>query len=383
MTQTLTRTLPIFEENMQVTYGLHPLFIAGQHDLLQELPAFGGYDLGRSAHPAHFSVLLPGGRDVESMNRLYQVASVWFPIGTKYITQLDTISELIHLLRIKYLCYDNTREEFEVLREDRNLPPQMRGIKLVNPLRSKMAEAFNFDLDNENIDFLLDEWQEKSIYAVDTLLKAEQSEHGHGDAFWSNVLAHHAFLLPPHLIEPAMFRTRSDVRSERSFTFLSVKFDLGDESESAGFCIGVWDCYEEFGKSHVKNFHLYDYLSGPYPQNEQLRFFKEAIMKHNPLAVSILEDQLKFLPEELFKGGTPIPLKLGDLREELAMLQPMIAASQVSLSQELKNPELFVNQICQFPQMGQEIVTMAILGLKLGKDLARMKSQMDKQKRRY
>lgn len=170
-------------ENEFITYRAHPLYPA--RELLLGLPAYAGWDVGRSVHPSHIAVLLP---DNLNGKGFIQIASVWIPLGTPYVKQVEQIKALMRDLRCSSIAYDATRGELEALRELGDLR-EFKPITFTVERKKLMAGRVLAYLEKGLLKLLPDERQKRSILQVNNMLQAEESEIGHGDSFWSLALA--------------------------------------------------------------------------------------------------------------------------------------------------------------------------------------------------
>lgn len=170
-----------------VSYERHPAkdFAA----LVQTFPAFAGFDVGRAAHSSHLSVLVLGGNVGEQDARcIYQVASIWFDAGTRYIDQIERVKYWCDCLRVRAVYYDATRGELEAWREEGRLPGWF-PVTFTAQSKAQMAGRLLGMLEQRRLFLLPDERQRRSILQVNNALQAEEFAGEHGDAFWSLAMA--------------------------------------------------------------------------------------------------------------------------------------------------------------------------------------------------
>jgi len=189
--------------------------------LMREGRAVAGLDLGERVHPSHLTVLvkwpvetiedklLAGGpwsmgeyqrrkRLAEAIAQdgaltkpaLYQVASVWFD-EVPLSEQLSAIAVILSRLGVRVCAYDATRGELAVSEQRGELPPAMRGYGVVFTREHKayLAALLARAIERRELHLLDDPRQTKSLLTVNNLLQAQESEVGHGDAFWSLAMA--------------------------------------------------------------------------------------------------------------------------------------------------------------------------------------------------
>jgi len=145
-----------------------------------------GYDIGKHAHPAHFTAFerLINGKEI----RYRQLVSKWLD-NWDYLDQIEFLAEAIKMYKISILRYDNTRGEFEGFVEQRKVPPQMKPVSFT--MKTKNAMAVNLDsiTTSGRVEFVNDKRQTDQILSVTSDLQAFETPEGHGDSFWSNCLA--------------------------------------------------------------------------------------------------------------------------------------------------------------------------------------------------
>ncbi len=154
-----------------------------------------GYDIGKKSHPAHISVLelvpkYENKDDDEKVTGYFkkQLISKWFD-HANYTRQVEYCKGLIDDLGIGRMLYDNTRGELEVMAENGELPAEMEPLVMNSRNQNKMAALLDKEVGNASIDFVKDDRQIRQILAVDNDMKAPSSSEGHGDSFWSTLMA--------------------------------------------------------------------------------------------------------------------------------------------------------------------------------------------------
>ncbi len=151
-----------------------------------------GYDIGKKTHPSHFAVFeYKNGKLIMIHNKFMD--SWPYSNGKEYIpqapSQLEYIKNCINNFKIKELRYDNTRGEFESFDEQNLLPRQMIPVVFTNKFKHTGATAFDRLVEKKQIEIPDDERLIDQICAVTDDLQAIQTKMGHGDSFWSIVLA--------------------------------------------------------------------------------------------------------------------------------------------------------------------------------------------------
>jgi hypothetical protein len=154
-----------------------------------------GFDIGKKAHPSHLAVFEKRGEDK------------WVQIHSKFMdgwnynsesgefdpenpTQLEYLGLAIENFDIDELYYDNTRGEFESVKERGKLPPQMIPVTFSNKEKQSMATEFSISVQGKTIELIDDQRQCDQLLMVTNDLKALETPMGHGDSFWSIGLAH-------------------------------------------------------------------------------------------------------------------------------------------------------------------------------------------------
>lgn len=149
--------------------------------------AYAGFDIGKKTHPSHLFVV-----GVDRKKRLVQLHSGWLD-GWDYKDQLVYLSRAIKHFRIAKMIYDDTRAEFEYLKEAGTLPEEMEGISFTAKNKYSMATEVDSMITEKSIRFLFDPRQKRQFLTVDNDLKAVQTNEGHGDCFFSLLLAVRAY----------------------------------------------------------------------------------------------------------------------------------------------------------------------------------------------
>lgn len=141
-----------------------------------------GLDIGKKTHPSHLSVL------AEHNKRLVQVHSK-FMDGWAYYDQIAYCREAIKAFGIDRLYYDNTRAEFEESSEKGELPGEMEGIAMTGKSNFMYATELDKLVTQGRVQLVTDDRQKRQILSVDCDLKAPSNSEGHGDSFFSLILA--------------------------------------------------------------------------------------------------------------------------------------------------------------------------------------------------
>lgn len=158
--------------------------------LLEKAVLYVGIDVGRHVHPTHVAALVKDG----VTRKFYQVASIWFD-DEPYLKQVEQI--MAYLKKVPHgkmvALYDNTRGEYGVLAEGGFLPrsrsESWQGIVLTRESKFRMASRLLVCLDRGELVLLPDRRQKESLLAVNNMMRAEETEAGHGESFTSLMLA--------------------------------------------------------------------------------------------------------------------------------------------------------------------------------------------------
>lgn len=160
---------------------------------------YAGHDIGKAVHPSHLSIFEKVG---DKMIQLHQ----HFFDHVDYIDQVAYLNEAIKNFKVTKLLYDNTRGEFMSQEEEGKLASEMMGMVLSSKNRFAAASAFQSAIsktqNKENkstiseIELLNDDRQTRQILNCDEDLQSVSSADGHGDSFWSIVLAIKAANMP-------------------------------------------------------------------------------------------------------------------------------------------------------------------------------------------
>ena len=142
-------------------------------------PVCGGADIGKKRSPSHISIF--EGRD----NILVQIHQKFLD-SWDYTKQVQYFKEAIDFFHIDYLYYDNTRGEME----ERDLPKRICvPIIFTESSKRKMANSFSKLVESNKIKLLDDDRFLKQILVVTNDLHAPDTPLGHGDSFFSIMLA--------------------------------------------------------------------------------------------------------------------------------------------------------------------------------------------------
>jgi hypothetical protein len=144
---------------------------------------YGGYDPGKSKHPAHFVVFRQEGV------RLVQLLSKWMDKwdysydkeSGKY-SQLSYIQESIPFFGIRSIFFDNTRGELEQTLEQNKIP-ELVPFKISRPLKNSMAVQLEDLFGTQDLLLLDDERQKRGFLAVKGDLDIVESSDNHGESF--------------------------------------------------------------------------------------------------------------------------------------------------------------------------------------------------------
>ena len=142
-------------------------------------PVVAGVDIGKKRSPSHISVF-------ECMDNILTQIHQKFLDGWDYTRQVEYFIEAIEFFKIDYLYYDNTRGEME----ERHLPQRICiPIVLSEVNKRRMANSFSKLIEQKKIRLLSDDRFEKQILCVRNDLHAPETPMGHGDSFFSVMLA--------------------------------------------------------------------------------------------------------------------------------------------------------------------------------------------------
>jgi hypothetical protein len=146
-----------------------------------------GMDIGKKQHPSHLSVFRKEGETK------IQICSIYLE-DMDYTAQVEYVNRMIEVFGIDSLYWDNTRGELE----DRGLEPtickpvvfSVRDSKTTDARgKLKMATALEGEVNHRHVRLLDDDRQKSQIIQVRNDLKSASTEEGHGDAFFSWMLA--------------------------------------------------------------------------------------------------------------------------------------------------------------------------------------------------
>ena len=142
-----------------------------------------GWDLGKKRHPAHFSVLA-----AKDKGKLLQIHSKFFD-GIDYIEQLAYIEAAIGAFNIQKIKADNTRGELTMDEERGDLPREMELETFTGKNKFSMAAGLDRRIQRKGIKLIADQRQRGHFLSIDNDLQGPSTIEGHGDAFFSNLLA--------------------------------------------------------------------------------------------------------------------------------------------------------------------------------------------------
>lgn len=149
--------------------------------------SYGGFDIGKKQHPSHLFVV-----GVDRKGRLIQLCSAFLD-GWEYKDQIVFLRAAVKYFKMGKLLYDDTRAEFEYLKEAGNLPEEMEGVTFTAKSKYSMATEVDNMVTEKQIRFLQDARQKRQLLSVDNDLQAVQTAEGHGDCFFSLNLAVRAY----------------------------------------------------------------------------------------------------------------------------------------------------------------------------------------------
>jgi len=141
-----------------------------------------GLDLGKKTHPSHLVLFEDTGTE------LVQRLSRWFD-HTDYTDQVDVVKALDDLYTLSGFCYDDTRAELEGFKERQELPTCALGVPMTAKAKFECAAMFGRRVRHKTIRLLPDPRQRRQLLSVDDNLDAPENAEGHGDAFFSIMLA--------------------------------------------------------------------------------------------------------------------------------------------------------------------------------------------------
>ena len=157
-----------------------------------DFDVFAGFDIGKKTHPSHLSVFKYYNHKLIMIHQKFMDGwpySNGKAFNDAYPTQLEYLKMIISNFHIRELRYDNTRGEFESFAEQSLLPRQMVPMVFTNKMKSTGAAAFDRLVERSQMEIPNDERLIDQICSVMDNLQAIQTKYGHGDSFWSCVLA--------------------------------------------------------------------------------------------------------------------------------------------------------------------------------------------------
>lgn len=151
-----------------------------------------GFDIGKKTDPSHLAVFEY--KDGKLIMIHQKFMDNWpYSNGKEYIpqapSQLEYLKNCIENFKITELRYDNTRGEFESFDEQGLLPRQMVPVVFNSKFKTSGATAFDRLVEKKQMEIPDDERLIDQICAVTCDLQAIRTKMGHGDSFWSVVLA--------------------------------------------------------------------------------------------------------------------------------------------------------------------------------------------------
>lgn len=148
-----------------------------------EIRLVGGHDIGKKVDPAHAIIFA-----LDEDNELYEWTSK-FMDGWEYQDQVEWWKTQFNRLPIYKAFYDDQRSEFEGFREKGELPSNFEPQKMNYQQKYNMAAELETYVNEGKIHFKNDSRIYQSLLSVGDDLKATRTESGHGDAFFSTILA--------------------------------------------------------------------------------------------------------------------------------------------------------------------------------------------------
>lgn len=148
---------------------------------------FGGWDLGKKGHPAHFTIFEEVG------DKWVQLLERWFD-EVDYTAQLEFINEAIEVFELDKVYFDATRGEMDVLMEDGTLSSTYEPIHFTLKKKTAMAGVFDRKVTDKSIELINSERQLNQMCLVNNDLQAPTTKDGHADSFWSTCLCMNAVL---------------------------------------------------------------------------------------------------------------------------------------------------------------------------------------------
>jgi len=350
-------------ENELVTYEHHPL--RDHPEQLRTIRGWAGYDPAKSRHLSHFSAFLPGG---VNDGVLYQVASVWFKQGTPYIEQVERIKELVGLLNIRKLVFDNTNKVLETMLEEDRLGPAWEPITLAGGIRREIAGRLNHAVEQRKIVLLPDDRQQRSILAVSSALRAGTATTGdHGDAFWSTALALHAAASPVGMIDASKIKV---IKSMAFQDLLMVVITAALSIDETPFCAGVWELIED-KDTRLMRYVLAEIQTATLTPSEQVKALWSLTTNYRAQHVVVEREKGQLLPANF---PDVLSLEVGDMQAALAGLQPLIEQGKlVVLATPLVDEMLAtVRRIAHWPKYGGPELVVCALAADVLKQIERM-----------
>lgn len=157
-----------------------------EHKHLQNSWVEAGFDIGKKRHPSHLAVFLK--KRVGDKVKSKQLHSKWMD-RWDYRRQLDYLLLVDEFFNLSRLRYDNTRGEFEAYDEAGEIPDHWVPTVLTHRTEHALAASGAGHFEHGDVEMLDDERQFNQILAVNSDLKAIEGPQGHGDSFWSVMLA--------------------------------------------------------------------------------------------------------------------------------------------------------------------------------------------------
>jgi len=148
-----------------------------------EIRLVGGHDIGKKVDPAHAIIFA-----LDEEDHLYEWISK-FMDGWEYQDQVEWWVRQFNRLPIYKAFYDDQRSEFEGFRERGDLPTGFEPQPMSYQAKYNMAAELETYVNQGKIHFRDDSRTYQSLLSVGDDLKAVKNSAGHGDAFFSTILA--------------------------------------------------------------------------------------------------------------------------------------------------------------------------------------------------
>lgn len=163
-----------------------------EHPILKEHYVVAGFDIGKKRHPSHLAIFIRHGNGEDERGnpkyRYEQIFSKWYD-KWDYSKQVEDLNLACEYFNISRLRYDNTRSEFEGFAERNELHECMIPEVLTRKKNFAMAANFGRHVEAKTVLMVDDKRQYNQILLVNGELDAVETSEGHGDSFFSTILA--------------------------------------------------------------------------------------------------------------------------------------------------------------------------------------------------